>query len=84
MADSHMDAHTRAAIKTHTETCLMYARRNTFTTYATPLDLALDYGINGTRDFFPLSQLVHDIYADERFTPHIRSLKYARKQSNDI
>lgn len=75
MAEEHADAHFHHCVMSHLEGCLQFAKRQRYLQYEEAYALALDYGINGTESFFPVSQLEYEIRRDPRFTAYIRELQ---------
>ena len=61
-------------IRKRVEECLYYLRdkRKTYKNYGA---LALDFGINGTRKFFPLPLFVALVSEDSRFMPYLEEFK---------
>lgn len=59
-----------ALIHMRIEECFMWVR-NQGKQYSTHEDLALDFGVRGTRSFFPLSLLINEISKDVRFGKYV-------------
>ncbi len=72
MAEEHAEAHFYPMVRQHLEDCLSFVRKHPNVVYTHAYALALDYGVNGTYKFFPISQLEHEIEHDIRFDEYVR------------
>lgn len=62
----YMAGQGEAMISLHVQDCYNWLR-NKSKLYKNRHDMAIDFGINGTKNFFPLSVLIEELGRDPRF-----------------